>query len=382
MKRTWPYLGALLPFTTTMSLPVKGLVGDTAEDSPKAMRTKSDRAEEEGKKPSDQQSDKEGNGGTKSDAHAPTHGTQADAGYDVYDDEPDDLDHAARDEGPTKVFNHAHLDGGMYASAHGGSGKGHGGGAPSIGGSKALKSSEANDTGDGHHNSGGPGDPGGDHPADTGYVEPDPADADAMMILLGGTAAGAGDGAKSSGEVTLEIVDYGLFTVGLGSAKYAASGDDGSAADTFAAVQGADVVYVLDFGYDFLNSSYSATYVLALDFEEDQYAQMFGWNDWFVPGPFAEWMTNAEEDVSVNGNLTFLSLTTYVQDDAVAVFGGSSTSLIDVGSSATAWIQSEQASLWLSASVTGIDTFASASGSLIEIDDHFSSVSGVVIGVG
>jgi hypothetical protein len=383
MKRTWPYLGALLPFTTTMSLPATGLVVDASDDEPKAMRTRSERSDEEGKKQSSDQSDQEGNGASKTDAHAPTTGTQTDAEHDAYGDDSDGVNAASDDAGPTKIFHHANLDGGMYGSGgHGNPGGGHAsasarGSSSDAGTSPDGSGGNSNEVTD-PQNPGGGGDPLGD----AGYVEPDPADADAMMILIGGTATGAGDGAMSSGQVDLEIVDHGWVTVGHGYAMYAASGDDGATADTFAAVEGADLVFMIDFGYELLNNSYSATYVLALDFEEDELAQMFGWNDWLMQGPFGQWLTDPETDVSIQGNFTFVSLNTYLRDDSVAVYGGTTTTLTDIGSSATAWIQSEQASLWLNGSASGIDTFISAAGSMVEIEDHFSSVSGVIVGVG
>lgn len=382
MKRMWPYLGALLPFTTAMSLPAKGLVGDFNDDAQKPMRTKNDGAEEEGKRLSDAQSSKEGSGGSKSDAHAPAHGSPADADYGAYDDEdPDGFDPDSNSTNPAKLFSHADLDGGMYASgtAGGKSHSGGGGGTVSLKGSPSAESTSSSDDGAG----GGSNGPVNDPFDDTGYVEPDPADADAMMILLGGTATGSGDGAKSSGDVNLEIIDYGWYTVGHGYAKYSASGSDGATADTFASVEGADLAFVIAFDYGYLNNAYSVTYVYALDFEEDAFAQTFGWNDLLMQGPFAQWLTGPEEDVSIDGNIVSLSLSTHLQgDDNVATFGGTTTTLTHIGSSAAAWIQSEQGSLSLNGSAAGIDTLIAAAGSLVEIDDQYSSVTGVIVGIG
>jgi hypothetical protein len=394
MKRMWPYLGALLPFTTTMSLPAKGWVGDFADDTPNAMRTKNDRKNEEDKKQSGDNADKEANGKSSSDAHAPSHGAYDDTGSgpSISDDE----NPLSTDGGnaPPKVFSHVNFDDdmNMYASAEG-TGKDSGGSGIVTISSAAVNLGTTTDSpaeSNGESNQVAPpessdsaGDQNGDYLADTGYVEPNPADADAMMILLGGTATGSGNGALSSGDIHLDIVDYGWYTVGHGYAKFSASGSDEATAGTFAAVEGADLAFVIDFDYGYMNNYYSVTYVYALDFEEDAIAQMFGWNDLLMQGPFAQWLTSPEEDVSVNGNVVSLSLSTDLQGGTgVAVFEGTTTTLTHVGSSAAAWIQSELGSLSLNGSVTGIDTLVSAAGSLVEIDDQYSSVAGVIVGVG
>jgi hypothetical protein len=291
---------------------------------------------------------------------------------------------------PLKAFNHTNVASTTPPAFSDWAGKaiaggGGGGGGGVIGGSKRSKAddhgSESDEDTSPDDSSGTDGQDGGGLP---GYVDSDAADADAMMLLLGGAATGSGNGANSSGEVELEIVDYGSLTIGYGYAKYTASGDDGATADTFASVEGADLVYMFNFDVDGLNSAYSITYVLALDFENDADAQ--GWASvdptyWLTQGPSGQWLIGPEQNVSVDGNTGLVLMNSDVQDDNSAVANASTYSVTDVGSGSSIAVQSEQGSLWLTGNMTGIDTFADATGSLVEIEDRFSSVSGTVLGV-
>lgn len=391
MKRKWAYLGALLPLSTAASAWAVGAAGH--EYDPQAAARKKNVIDEEDGKPANKQGDKQAQEIEAHNVNSPSGGG---SGEDAPDDDGlYDLNQALTAGDPKVKVSLPYTDNSMYAPGGGGDASGQkqygGGGLLSVS-SKGQKSAETTNSTDGTgSNTNEVSDPqnpdavnntGGDPLADSGYVEPDPADADAMLILLGGTATGSGDGATTSGEVNLQIVDYGMITVGFGYAKYSASGSDGSTADTFAAVEGADVFYIFGFDYGFMNYSYSVTYVLALDFEEAEYAQMLGWNDCLMQGPLTQWLVDSEKDVSVNGNTAFLTFHVDVQDNNLPEVDGSTIAIAGTGSSVTASGQSEQASLWLNGNVSGIDTLASASGSLIEIEDQFSSVSGVVIGVG
>jgi hypothetical protein len=223
-------------------------------------------------------------------------------------------------------------------------------------------------------------------PDDTGIVTPPPEDADAMLILLGGTAEGSGDGASSSGEVDLDVVDYGAITVGWGYAIYSATGGDSAQAFTFAEVDGADLVYTFGNDWSYGGQAYSVTYVVAIDFEEDAFAQDPVWLAAQAAGwdhPFAVFFNDGEEDdVSADGNVGLLSLAADVQDFAPATVTGGTASVGGVGSAAAGTAQSEQASLSLTANGTGSETLASADGSLLEVEDQFSSVTGSVIVIG
>jgi hypothetical protein len=220
--------------------------------------------------------------------------------------------------------------------------------------------------------------PGEGPPEDTGIVDPPPEDADAMFILLGGTAEGSGDGASSSGEVDLDVVDYGAVTVGYGYAIYSATGDDSAFAHTFAEVEGADLVYSIGYDLNYGNNAYSVTYVVAIDFEEDAFAPIPGWQgSW--SHPYAAFLNDGEEEVSTDGNVGELSLVADVQDlGAPSTVVGGTTGVAGVGSAAAGAAQSEQASLSLNAQGAGAQTFASADGGLLEVEDQFSSVTGAV----
>jgi len=213
-------------------------------------------------------------------------------------------------------------------------------------------------------------------------LETDLSDADAMMILMGGIAMGAGEGAQSNGEVILDIVDYGPVTIGIGKATYSASGSEGAVADTFVDVEGAD--YVHTFGYN-LNiggtQSASTTYVIAIDFE-GMSPSMLGSDQMGLSYYLALIGEQPNDGIDVDGNLSLFSLVADVQDDGTpAALVASGATAQDQGSVALVAGQSEQAGILLDVSASGVDTFVSANGSLVEIEDHFSSVSGAVTAV-
>lgn len=378
MNRTWAYLAALLPFTTAVSPVAMGSGGLIDGASGRIARPKSD-SEEDGKKPSDSLAPDE-DGGIGIETPNAASGEVGDA----YDD--DDLP-AMFDAGEPGAAFLIHPQEGMYAPAHIGSG----GANPTqiLSGGVSVGTIVPSGTGTqaGPPPSGtddqGEGDP------DTGVVEPDPADADAMLVLLGGLASGSGTGATSSGEIVFDMVDYGLVTVGYGFATFMAAGSDGATADTFAGIEGADLAFSFTTNDWRDDSAASTTYVLAIDFEGDLVAGDpaigdVNWKELMGQDPFFQWLGGqAEEDVSVNGNIALGSFSGEVPTDDGPLLGSGTTLAVDeLGSFVTAWLQSDQASLNVQAESHGIDTLVLAGGGLLEIEDHFSSVNGSVTAVG
>ena len=223
--------------------------------------------------------------------------------------------------------------------------------------------------------------------ANEGYLEPNPTDADAMLILLGGMADGTGEGATTSGEVVFDIVDYGPITVGYGYASYVAYGSESAIADTFVDVEGADLVFTYDFHDTDWNMDQSYTYVIAVDIEEDAFGEHtdfegFDWNEVFAQGPFQQWVVEEEADVSFDGdNHALVSMNGEVIDPENPMLNVDTGfyAFDNIGSAITNWAQSEQAELSMMVKADGVETLVSADASLLEIDDHYSSVSSAVV---
>ena len=399
MKRTWAYVASFVPFTTAMSSSAMG-AGLPGEDASRAAKRSKNA-------PEDEESGRSGPGADDAEAGSGTIGLQTPSHGDAgatgrYGDD------AASDYGnsrPQPPKTHVIHNDGMFApaGAPGGPAAYQGGGGVAGGGS-ILRSGQKSSTksGDGPDieappttpptSEGVPAD--GDPPDDTGYVEPHPEDADAMMILLGGMATGAGEGASSSGEVELDIVDFGPVTIGWGHATYSAQGGDVAHADTFFQVFGADLVFAYHDDEGSWNDQQSSTYVIAVDFEDDgasENPELAG-VDWeelfdglFGQGPFVR--VNADEDedddIDVEGNVGVISVSGDVMNDSPPVEGDAGTIAFDgIGSAVAAWFQSEQAELHLNGEAEGFETLVSGDGSLVEIEDQFSSVSGAVTAVG
>ena len=388
MKRT-SYLGALLPFTTAISF-TSMAAGEsfTEEDPANPARSKRDAADD-ARHENSSGGAADDTGGAKLGIQTPGAAAAAEAAA-IYEEISNIDPTAASNDGPKPII-HSDVSG-MYSSQNGSGGfEGKHVGSGGLGGVISMASSdqetpeeipaEVPPTETSDDPTGDP-PPGEGPPEDTGIVIPPQEDADAMLILLGGTAEGSGNGASSSGEVDLDVVDYGPFTVGYGYAIYSATGGDSAQAFTFAEVEGADLVYTFGNDWSFGGQAYSVTYVVAIDIEEDAFAQDPVWLAAQAAGwdhPFAGFFNDGEEeDVSADGNVGLLSLVADVQDLAPATVTGGTVGVAGVGSAAAGTAQSEQASLSLNAQGTGVETFASAGGGLLEVEDQFSSVTGAV----
>jgi hypothetical protein len=377
MKRKWAYLGALLPLSTAASAGAIGATGDGYD--PKAGGRKKSVIDEEDGKPAGKQGDKQ-----SEDVEA--HGVRAPSGGASDDDVTGKdgiggFDQALSAGDPKVQVSLPPADNSMYAPAEGGDAvlKNHGGAGGVTVTNITLQPSETA-SGEGADSS-------TTLPEETGYVEPDPVDEHAMLILLGGMAAGEGSGATSSGEVIFDVVDYGPYTIGYGFAVYEAQGADGAFADTFFGAYGADLVFTYKDDHSGGDTAYSSTYVLAIDFEGDlQGEQVPGlsglhWLDLLAEGPFSLWLGGAEsEPVSVTGNLGEVSFTADVQGESAAdLLEISSVALHHLGSSSLLHLETESSSLKVHSEAQGVQTFVSSDGSLLEIEDQFSSVNGSVI---
>jgi hypothetical protein len=388
MKRT-SYLGALLPFTTATSFTAMAGGESFAEEDPgNPARSKRDAADD-AKHENSTNGAADDSGGAKLGIQTPAAAAAAEAAQ-IYEELSNIDPGVARNDGPVPII-HSDVSG-MYSSQNGSGGfNGKHVGSGGLGGVILTSSgeetpeeipSEVPPTETGDDPTGDP-PPGEGPPDDTGIVIPPAEDDDAMLILLGGTAEGSGDGASSSGEVDLDVVDYGAITVGYGYAIYSATGGDSAHAFTFAEVEGADLVYTFGNDWNFGGQAYSVTYVVAIDIEEDAFAQDPVWLAAQAAGwdhPFAGFFNDGEaDDVSADGNIGLLSLVADVQDlGSPSTVVGGTTGVAGVGSAAAGAAQSEQASLSLNAQGTGAETFASASGGLLEVEDQFSSVTGAV----
>ena len=398
MKRTWTYL-AFLPFTAAMDL-----TGAKADEMGKAGawgEAEESQEEESGVGSSDESSEDGGAGGAPSGPDVLSFGGAADEGSGLGSGSGFNT---ALDTGymspiaPSIVH-----DGSMYMSASGGAAAFHG----SVGG-VSMRASESfggevrtiqkvgysKDKGVG-------GGPLNDHPPvhnapapdditldDSGYVEADPEDADAMMILLGGLAEGVGDGAAATGEVVFDIVDYGAITIGYGYAFYGASGAEEAFADTFATVSGADLVFSFEDEGSSGPIAYSTTHVIAIDFEGEfepathpDLGEVF-WGQLLAEEPFTHWDIEGEGEVSTDGNTAMLSFSADVPDlDSMSVAEFAAFALDNIGSSVHFSLRTGKSELDLIGEAQGVETLVSANGSVIETTDQFSSVTGIVVGV-
>lgn len=216
-------------------------------------------------------------------------------------------------------------------------------------------------------------------------VEPELSDTDAMLILLGGMAEAGGSNSTSSGEMVLDIVDYGAITIGYGFAKYEASGG-GAEADTFVDVTGADLVFTYREEDSGNGGASSSIYVIAVDFEEGMEEQAaagdLNWMELLAQGPFAQWAYNQDDDDTyVDGNFSMFTLLGQgSEDEAPTGLRFATHSFEDAGSTVLASYDSERGDLLLHAEAQGYDTLTAADGFLI-IEDHFSSVSGTLMGI-
>lgn len=217
-------------------------------------------------------------------------------------------------------------------------------------------------------------------------ADPELSDTDAMLILLGGMAEAGGSNSTSSGEMVLDIVDYGFITVGYGYAKYMASGDDAQA-DTFADVTGADLVFTYDTDESNDGAASSHVYVVAIDFEEGMEEQAaagdLNWMELLAQGPFAQRAYEEDDDDPyIDGNLSLFTLLGHGgSDDGIpSAVQIASHAVEDAASTVLTAYDSNRADLLLHGEAHGYDTLTAAQGGLI-VEDHFSSVSGSLMGI-
>jgi hypothetical protein len=212
---------------------------------------------------------------------------------------------------------------------------------------------------------------------------PDPADTDAMLILLGGMAEGSGDGAMTLGHVAFDVVDYGPYTIGYGYASYTASGEEGAVAHSFADVAGADLVFKYELGDSEGDTVYSTSYVFAIDFEGDlsQPAAQgeVNWLELLGQGPFAQYMGGEEETpITIDGNHSSLEFASETGDTVGPATEVSALTFDNVGSVLNAFVAGNHSFLSIQAEAQGIDTMTTGTASVFEVEDQFSSISGAV----
>lgn len=398
MKRRWVYLGALYSLVTQSSNDANahGRGGPAREDNPwgekknKSPEDDNDAAEDTGSENNQGSAQPKPHAASDGDGQASGSGGSG-GGHASGGDIVTAIPHTGPFDGSGMYAPTAAAYGGSGGGSHGGPGYG-GGGLGGRGGSTSGRQSPDETEGDGANGtSPGTSDDDDTSPAESGMADSDPADADAMTILLGGFATASGAGASTSGDVNIDIVDYGPVTIGYGYATYTSMGGDSADAMTFVDVAGADLVYTFDynFGHDFgFGQSYeqSTTYVLAIDLEEDEFPVGFFDNHQGPGGeykPFWDWLSkHEEEDVQIDGNFAEVELVGQVVGDGgepPVVAASSVLSIDEVGSFLSAEAASEQGELSLSANAIGIDTLAIGEGSILEVEDQFSSISGVVI---
>jgi hypothetical protein len=376
MKRKWTYLGAFFPLSAAVATLAAEAAAVADDDQSNLMRTKSGLPQDaKNEKALNPQDGPEGPVAPKPKAPSDAHSNEDSARLNDHDD----LDDPPSTGDPGVKVSVPNTDGSMFAptGSQAGLDFAGGGGGSSSAAIKMVEDSE-DDTMD------LPTDPDvipTENPVDP--IVPDPADTDAMLILLGGMAEGSGDGAMSVGEVVFDVVDYGPFTVGYGYASYMASGEEGAVAHTFADAAGADLVFTYDFGGSHGDTAYSTTYVLAIDFEGDlsQGADQgnVDWLELLGQGPFAQNMGNEEDaHVSVDGNFSSLALTSETGEGLGPTTEVSALTFNNLGSVLNAWVMGNQSVFSIQAEAQGIDTSTTGTASVFEIEDQFSSVTGVV----
>jgi hypothetical protein len=222
-------------------------------------------------------------------------------------------------------------------------------------------------------------------------------DEDAMEIVLGGLAHAEGIGSNTSGTTTLEMKDLGPLTIAIGTATYTASGSEFADADTFAQVTGADYywIYTVDGGPGLggVGSHYdqSTTVVVAIDIEGD-YTMNSGALDDFLENMVPEGAllvdnSGSEEYVFTSGNSSIASGNASITNDNIADGDApanvltSTTNSPGEGSISYVNMTSEMASLSLLVDARGVETLTFADGSLIQVEDEYSSLFGIVTGI-
>jgi hypothetical protein len=390
MKRKWTYLGAFFP----LSVAVASMAAEAAalaDHDASSTRTKTGAHEDQQEKSSAAQDGPDGGGGPKV-----THPSFGQTTEEAARAAPQDgLDPTRPGERADVQMSVANTDSSMVASTEVPQWAGQSGG----GGGPASKSAET--VTEGEPTAPTPTDGGTPTPTDGGTPTPtdggtpgttptvEPAvepDADAMMILLSGSAEASGEGAASAGQTALDIVDYGSITIAYGQAVYVATGTE-SDADTYLEVAGADVVYSYEVDNDDGVTDTSAVYFIAIDFEGDPATHPALSNlDWLqmllANGPFTQWPGTMDNDqISVEGNVALLNVLAQGSPGQSPPSVQQATNAIETtGSSALLGLDGEGADLMLLGESQGVDTFVSVD-ALLEIGDQFSSVNGTLIGI-
>ncbi len=375
MKRKWAYLGAALPLS--MAVSTWATAEAAKDDAGKMTRSKNgswqDEEADKSASTDDSPPEKEAPG-----IKAPPRDANSDDGPRAQLD--GGLDQSAGVGSPGVQVSVANSDGSMYAPAAA-QGSGHLQFASGGGGGGSLAKIELPDEEEGESST-----PEVVPTTDTPpVVEPELSDTDAMLILLGGMAEAGGSNSNSSGEMVLDIVDYGPITIGYGYAKYAADGA-GSQADTFVDVTGADLVFTYEVEDSDHDSASSSVYVIAIDFEEGMEAQAaagdLNWMELLAQGPFSQWAHEEDDDEAfIDGNFSMFSLLAQgSEDEAPTGLQLKTHAFEDAGSTVLAAYDSDRGDLSLHAEAQGFDTLTTAEGYLI-IEDHFSSVGGSLMGI-
>ena len=438
MKRSWAYLGALLPLSSAIA--TEGNAARSFDADPAGIGRKPKRGiddEEESGLPPDDSSGGDGAGenpGRNSSVNPEDGGWSEGAGGDAASQE---LRGMLEELGQMQALEGAHIP---IPVAHEGAMSGSSGmyaPAPQTAASYAYGGTTAEDTADdigtvdGDTTGGYESPDTSDQPpatdggaTDSGPEEPIIADADSMLVMLGGMATGLGD-ATTEGDADLEIVDYGNITVAYGNATFSATADaseDGATAyaDTYADVIGADLVFVYDVdnsymtgeGADAQYTDTSTTYVVAIDFEPGHpFSEEFdagddnGFEHEYDPGlvmgysggffghaslgglPFSVFhrFGGADEgEVAVEGNGADLIFNAAGEGDdgsqPVVLLGDVST-VEDSSSGSILVAQTTYGELTLASNAYGPDTYAIVEGYMAGIDGEFSTLSGLVTGI-
>lgn len=233
--------------------------------------------------------------------------------------------------------------------------------------------------------------------------EADATDADSMIVMLGGTAASQGADGTTTGTIDLNIVDYGAVTIATGLATFeslsSGAGVDPGTANTFVDVIGADIVFTYDVDYDYALPfdqfvNFSQTYVLAIDFENDPGAAAAGAAD--AAGPFAQvtdlfaglppellamFDGEGSDAFSIDGNIADLTFSLVSDGDPGATTVAATTdSVEDTLSISDLDAQWNGGSIVANVDAEGVATIASIGGSVVEVENDYSTLSGWVIG--
>jgi hypothetical protein len=221
---------------------------------------------------------------------------------------------------------------------------------------------------------------------------------DAMSVWIGGQATGVGSTSNAFGETTLEFMDFGSAsgTVAVGTSVYGAFGTEVAEADTFALVEGADFYWSYTFDVEFGGDGpgpafdFSATFSIAIDLEDDGSSESAFLKSYLANNLPEGTYTSENQDVTYPSGSTALAngSATIVRDSVPNpdASGGNALTYttVDPGESSFSYVSlsSDYAELLLTADIAGAHTSSTALGSLVDIENSYSSVFGLVGGIG